>query len=83
MHMSGISNGGMLLWNIAAQGAKCLGVFSSRSLKTREKYISFAHLVLFSLYIFEESVFTFLILFLNDKLHNYVKKHTSLKKYTN
>ena len=81
MHMSGISNGGMLLWNIAAQGAKCLGVFSSRSLKTREKYISFAHLVLFSLYIFEESVFTFL--FLNDKLHNYVKKHTSLKKYTN
>ena len=83
MHMSGISNGGMLLWNIAAQGAKYLGVFSSRSLKTREKYISFAHLVLFSLYIFEESVFTFLILFLNDKLHNYVKKHTSLKKYTN
>ena len=33
-------------------GAKYLGVFSSRSLKTREKYISFAQLVLLSLYIF-------------------------------
>ena len=33
-------------------GAKYLGVFSSRSLKTREKYISFALLVLLSLYIF-------------------------------
>ena len=47
MHMSGISNGGMLLWNIAAQGAKYLGVFSSRSLKTGEKYISFAQFVYF------------------------------------
>ena len=81
MHMSGISNGGMLLWNIAAQGAKYLGVFSSRSLKTRVKYISFAQLVLFSLYIFEGSEFTFQ--FLNDKIHNYPKKTTSLKKYTN
>ena len=64
----------------------CLFVFSSRSLKTREKYIIFARLALLSLYIF-----------LNDKIHNYVKnnmivnfiiqrlksKHTSLKKYTN
>ena len=33
-------------------GAKYLGFFSSRSLKTREKYISFAQLVLLSLYIF-------------------------------
>ena len=34
------------------QGAKYLGFFSSRSLKTREKCISFAQLVLLSLYIF-------------------------------
>jgi hypothetical protein len=33
-------------------GAKYLGVFSSRSLKMREKYISFAQSVLLSLYIF-------------------------------
>ena len=33
-------------------GAKYLGFFSSHSLKTREKYISFAQLVLLSLYIF-------------------------------
>ena len=33
-------------------GAKYLGFFSSRSLKTREKCISFAQLVLLSLYIF-------------------------------
>ena len=33
-------------------GAKYLSFFSSRSLKTREKYISFAQLVLLSLYIF-------------------------------
>ena len=33
-------------------GAKYLGFFSSRSLKMREKCISFAQLVLFSLYIF-------------------------------
>ena len=32
--------------------AKYMGFFSSRSLKTREKYISFAQLVLLSLYIF-------------------------------
>ena len=38
-------------------GAKYLGFFSSRSLKTREKYtISFAQFVYF----------------LNDKIHNYV-----------
>ena len=35
-----------------SQGAKYLVFFSSRSLKTREKYISFAKLVLLSLYIF-------------------------------
>ena len=34
------------------KGSKYLGFFSSRSLKTREKYISFAQLVLLSLYIF-------------------------------
>ena len=34
------------------KGAKYLGFFSSRSLKTREKCISFAQLVLLSLYIF-------------------------------
>ena len=33
-------------------GAKYLGFFSSCSLKVREKYFSFAQLVLFSLYIF-------------------------------
>ena len=33
-------------------GAKYWGFFSFRSLKTREKYISFAQLVLLSLYIF-------------------------------
>ena len=36
----------------AALGAKYLSFFSSRSLKTREKYISFAQLVFLSLYIF-------------------------------
>ena len=36
------------------QGAKYLGFFSSRSLKTREKCISFAQLVLLGLYIFWE-----------------------------
>ena len=41
-------------WYIGNQtlGAKYLGFFSSRSLKMREKYISFAQLVLLSLYIF-------------------------------
>ena len=57
-------------------------VFSSRSLKTREKYISFAQLVLLSLYFFEGSVFTFQ--FWNDKIHNYVKKniiyHSKIEK---
>ena len=33
-------------------GAKYLVFFTSRSLKTREKYIIFAHLFLLSLYIF-------------------------------
>ena len=44
--------------------------FSSRSLKTREKSISFAQLVLLSFYIF----LVFTCQFLNDKIHNYVKK---------
>ena len=35
-----------------AYGTKYLGLFSSRSLKTREKYVSFAQLVFLSLYIF-------------------------------
>ena len=37
-------------------GAKYLAFFSSRSLKTREKCISFAQLVLLSLYIFLREV---------------------------
>ena len=37
--------------SIIVFGAKYLGFFSTRSLKTREKYISFAQLVLLSLYI--------------------------------
>ena len=43
------------LWHShsSISGAKYLFVcFSSRSLKTREKYISFAQLILLSLYIF-------------------------------
>ena len=42
-------------------GAKYLVFFSSRSLKTREKYISFAQLVLLSLYIFWEKCVYFSI----------------------
>jgi hypothetical protein len=53
-----------------AKGAKNLGFSSSHSLKTGEKHISFAQLVLLSLHIFEGSVFTFQ--FLNDEIHNYV-----------
>ena len=51
-------------------GAKYLVLFSSQSLKTREKYISFAQLVLLICIFFLGSVFTFP--FLNDKIHNYV-----------
>ena len=40
-------------------GLKYLGVFSSRSLKTREKYISFAQLVLLSFYIFTYELLLF------------------------
>jgi hypothetical protein len=50
-------------------GVKYLVIFSSRSLKKREKCISFAQLVLLSLYFF-----------IVQKLKS---KHTSLKKYTN
>ena len=39
-------------WVFALQGAKYLAFSSSRTLKRREKYISFAQLVLLSLYIF-------------------------------
>ena len=53
-------------------GAKYLVFFSSRSLKTWEKFISFAQLVLLSLYIFWGKCVYFQ--FLNDKIHNYVKK---------
>ena len=49
-------------------GVKYLFFLSSRSLKMREKYVCFAKLVLLSVYIFEESVFTFQ--YLNDKIHN-------------
>ena len=37
---------------VSNNGAKYLAFFSSRSFKTREKYISFAQLVLLTLYIF-------------------------------
>ena len=40
-------------------GSKYLGFYSSRSLKMRERYISFAQFVTNCLYIFERSVFTF------------------------
>ena len=53
---------------LIAQGAKYLGVFSSRSLKTREKYISFAQEFCSVCIFFEESAFTFQ--FLNGKNHN-------------
>ena len=49
------------------------GFFSSHSLKTREKYISFAQFVFF----FEGSVSTFQVWMIKLK-----SKHTSLKKYT-
>jgi hypothetical protein len=48
-----------------SQRFEIFGVFSSHSLTTREKYISFAQFV----YCFKESVFTFQ--FLNDEIHNY------------
>ena len=47
-----LCKGDLVLANIIAIGAKYLVFFSSRFLKTREKYISFAQLVLLSLYIF-------------------------------
>ena len=56
------------------QGAKYLGFFSSRSLKTREKYISLAQFVyLGSVFIFQ---------FLNDKIHNYGNICTNWAKLT-
>ena len=57
----------------AASGAKYLVSFSSRPLKTREKYISFAQLVLLS----KKNI---IVNFIIQKLKS---KHTSLKKYTN
>ena len=61
----------ILIWIIFAwmdlvYGVKYLGFFSDRSLKTREKYNSFAQFV----YFLEGSVFTFQCF--NDKIHNYV-----------
>ena len=53
--------------------------FSSRSLKTREKYTSFAQLVWLSCIFFEGSVFTFQ--FLNDKIQNYVKNKHNCEFY--
>ena len=55
-------------------GSKYFGFFSFRSLKTREKYISFAQLVLFSC---SKNI---IVNFIIQKLKS---KHTSLKKYTN
>ena len=60
------------------QGAKYLGFFSSRSLKTKEKCISFAQLVLLSLYIFSKK--NIIVNFIIQKLKS---EPTSLKKYTN
>ena len=53
-------------------GAKYLGFFSSRSLKTREKYISFAQFV----YFLREVCLLF-----NFIIKKLKSKHTSLKKY--
>ena len=50
-------------------GAKYLGFFSSRSLKMKEKYISFAKFVYF------------LREYLNDKIHNYVKEKHNCEFY--
>ena len=61
------------------QGAKYLVSFSSRSVKTSEKYISFAHLVLISLYSLLPMSKKHSCEFYHSKLKN---KHTSLKKYT-
>ena len=58
-----------------AQGAKYLGFFSSRSLKMREKYISFAQLV--SKLTIMWGFFDIIVNFTIQKLK---KKQTSLKK---
>ena len=55
-------------------GGKYLGFFSSRSLKTREKYISFAQFV----YFLRE-----VCLLYNFWIMKLKSKHSSLKKYTN
>ena len=47
-------------------GGKYLGFFSSHSLKMREKFISFAQLVLLSLYIFGGKFVYFLLLFFEN-----------------
>ena len=52
---------------LADYGAKYSGFFSSRSLKTREKYIRFAQFTYFG-----GSLFTFQSH--HSKIHNYVKK---------
>ena len=59
-NLTGVSTSGPL-----AIGAKYF-FFSSRSLKTRERYISFAQFVYF---LREVLMFTFQ--FLNDKIHNH------------
>ena len=52
---------------IEDQGAKYLVFYSSRSLKMRKKYISYAQYLCIS---FEGNVFNFQ--FLNGKIHNHV-----------
>ena len=54
-------------------GAKYLAFFSSHSLKTREKYNSFAQFV----YFLREVC----LQFLNDKIHYYVKKKHNCEFY--
>ena len=74
-----------------APGAKYLGFFSTRSLKMREKYISFAQFVyclrevrlLFNFRIIKFTVMGFFDIIVNFIIQKLKSKHTSLKKYTN
>ena len=53
------------------------GFFSSRSLKTRENYISFAHFVCFLREVWKKNIIV------NSIIQELKSKHVSLKKYTN
>ena len=85
--------GPLVCWH--SSRCKIFSFFSSRSLKMRENILVLLSWFCLVCVFFEGSVFVFQ--FLNDKIHNYVKKniivhfilqklkskHTSLKKYTN